>query len=281
MGNKIIGVIALYKPTEKDLNNIIKYVDQLDYCILMDDSGYDNKAIFLEIMKKYQGKIRYHLNEENCGLCVSVNKGFKIAIQLGANWILVMNPDGYFANDSIQIFKKYIANNDTSDVAILAPQFNFDRHPRTPHSGFKTIRYADMTGCLYNAAILKFLGYYDENTYFDGLDIEYCLRVKKNRCKIIECSEAVLNHHPAHTKDFKILNKRIFSYGIDSPVRYYYQFRSGYYIHKKHASLLNDLFMMYKYFKILFLFDNKNEYKKMVKKGIRDAKDGYYGKYRN
>jgi rhamnosyltransferase len=115
--------------------------------------------------------------------------------------------------------------------------------------------------------------------YFDGLDTEYCLRVLKHNYLIMECSEAVLNHHPAITRELKIGNKVIFRYGIDSPVRYYYQFRSGYYLHKKFGDVKNDLFMLYKYLKVVFLFNNKAEYKRLIKLGIQDAKLGYYGKY--
>ena len=279
MRQKIVGVIALYQPTEKDINNIVRYVDQLDYCLLMDDSGSNNKSVFSTILEQFPDKICYIQNKENYGLCVSVNRGFREAVAMGSDWVLVMNPDGYFSNDAIQIYRQYMENHDCHDIAMLAPQFNFDRHPRTANSGYQSIKYADMTGCLYNSKILEKLEFYDENTYFDGLDTEYCLRVKKNGYKIIQCNEAVLNHHPANTRELIIFGKKIFSYGIDSPVRYYYQFRSGYYIHKKYLNIKNDLFMLYKYLKILFLFENKVEYKKMIKKGIKDAKREYYGKY--
>lgn len=139
------------------------------------------------------------------------------------------------------------------------------------------IEYPDMSGCLYNMKVLDKLGYYDQNTYFYGLDEEYCIRVRKNGYKIIQCSEAVLNHHPAETYCVRFLGKTVLKCGKDNPQRYYYQFRSGYYIHKKYHNLHNFMFCVYKFTKVVLFFDHKKEYFKMVRIGIMDAKNGFYG----
>ena len=278
--NKIVGIIALYKPQEYELKNIEKYLGDLDYCYLMDDSGEDNSKLFEPLIQKYKCKLEYVLNESNIGLCASVNRGFKLVESIGGGWALVMNPDGFFNDGAIQIYRKYIKNNKTDNIAIICPTFNIDRHPKTAGLGVREITYADMTGCLFNVDILHKLGYYDPNTYFYGLDTEYCMRVIKTGYKIIECSEAVLNHMPAETRHLKVFGKIIFSYGYDKPIRFYYQFRSSKYIHNKYGLCKNDFFMAYKLMKVLFLFENKVEYFKMVYRGERDAKRGYFGVYK-
>lgn len=276
---KIIGIVALYAPKTEDIPRIEKYVDELDYCILMDDTGKDNSSLFAEFLGKH--KVEYIWNHENIGLCASVNYGFKKACEYGADWILVMNPDGTFSNNAISIFRNYIENNNTDKVGIVCPQYNFDRHQRKAKAGVEEISYTDMAGSLYNASILKKMNYYDPNTYFYGLDTEYCLRVIRKKYKIVRCNEAVLNHHPAHTEEIKIGNKVIFRYGKDKPVRYYYQFRSGFYIHNKYHDLKQDLFMIYKFLKVVLLFDQKQEYLKCIRQAKDDAKMKYYGAYRN
>lgn len=278
--NKIVGIIAIYKPQDGELENIEKYIDDLDYCYLMDDSGEDNLALFRSMIGKYQGKLEYVKNDSNIGLCASVNRGFKRAESIGAGWALVMNPDGTFDDGAIQIFRRYIQNHDTSKTAIICPTYNIDRRPKSAETGAKEIAYADMTGCLYNTDILNKLGYYDQNTYFYGLDTEYCMRVIKNGFKIIECSEAVLNHMPAETRHLKLFGQKVFSYGFDKPIRFYYQFRSSQYIHDKYGFSKNDLFMMYKWLKVVLLFENKTEYFKMIHKGRKDAKELYFGPYK-
>lgn len=278
---KIVGIVALYNPTDKDLRNISTYINELDYCYLMDDSPKNNRKKCQTFINKYSNKICYIHNEQNLGLCASVNKGFKISVKKNADWILVMNPDGTFNNNAINIYREYIENHDCSQVAIIAPQYNFDRHPRVATQGIKKIKYADMSGSLYNAMILKQLNFYDQNTYFYGLDTEYCLRVISNGFKIVECSQAVLNHHPATTKSLTFFGRPFFKYGQDSPERYYYQFRSGLYIHKKYHNYKQDAFMIYKLLKVIFLFNEKKQYFYAIRKAIKDAKHHYYGKINN
>lgn len=94
---------------------------------MLDDTGLDNSELCQEIVDMDPQRIEYIQNETNIGLCASVNRGFKLAIERQANWVLVMNPDGTFQNNAIDIYKKYIYNNDVSHVAIIAPVFNLDR----------------------------------------------------------------------------------------------------------------------------------------------------------
>lgn len=278
MAIKIVGIIALYNPTAADFANVEKYIDGLDECLLLDDSGNNNLSECKDFIEKHPGRVHYMPNETNVGLTKSVNRGFEKAIADGADWVLVMNPDGVFENDAIGIYRDYIENHDCSNVAIIVPQYNFDRHPRKAGVGLKTVKYADMSGSLYNTKVLKKIGLYDPKTFFYGLDTEYCLRVKKNDYRMIECSAAVLHHQPAHTETLKIGNKVIFRYGKDVPVRYYYQFRSGYYIHYLYHDFKQDAFMIYKFLKVIFFFDNKKEYLRLIKKAKADYKNGYFGK---
>ena len=271
----IIGLIPLYKPTEKEVQNISKYVDNLDYCFLLDDSGFSNETLFSNLTK--HNKVNYHLNEKNMGLSASVNNGYLMANEVGADWVLIMNPDGTFQNDALSIYREFIKNNKTDNVAIIAPRFNLDRRMREAGNGYKDISYADMSGCLYNTKIFNKIGFYDPNTYFYGLDTEMCLRVKKSKYRIVECSQAVLNHQPGQTYEVKLFGKTVFKCGKDVPQRFYYQFRSAYYIQKKYNSFVHFAFHVYKLLKVVFFFDNKREYFRMIKLGIHDAKRGFFG----
>lgn len=268
----------MYMPKPEEIENVLKYVDELDYCFLLDDSAHDNSSIVKPLVEKFRGKVEYYMNPQNIGLVGSVNNGFRMAIEKGADWVLVMNPDGTFQNDAIYIFKKYIESSDTDNVGIICPRFNIDRRPKEAGTGTTEVKYSDMTGCLYSTKVLSKIGYFDPDTYFYGLDLEYCLRARNNGYKIIECSEAVLNHKPADTFNVKIFGKTVMRCGIDMPQRYYYQFRSAYYICKKYHSFYCFAFSIYKWMKVVLFFDNKKEYFQMIRLGIYDAKHGFYGK---
>ena len=73
---------------KKDFENIRKYILELDYCFLLDDTGLDNSELCQEIVDMDPQRIEYIQNETNIGLCASVNRGFKLAIERQANWVL-------------------------------------------------------------------------------------------------------------------------------------------------------------------------------------------------
>lgn len=278
---RIICVVPLYNPQKSELANIASYINTLDYCILMDDSLEEHKTDCEDLLTQFKGRVEYIWNGENIGLCKSANNGIERAKDLGAKWILIMNPDSKPQNDMVSVFRRYIDKNDTENVAILAPQYNYDRHSRTTSTGNKRIRFSNMSGSLINVKILNIIGNYDERFFIDGLDSEWCLRALKAGYEIIECSEAILDHHPAETKELKVFGRTVFRYGWDKPERYYYQFRGFMLIHKEYRSFFNDLFCIYKYLKALILFEDRTEYKKMWMEAKEDCKRGYFGNYKD
>lgn len=277
----IVGLVAMYMPTHDEMNNVRKYINKLDYCFLLDDSAVDNSSVVASLINDFPGKVEYYFNPTNIGLCASINNGFKMAIKKGADWVLIMNPDGTFQDGAVDVFRDYIENNDTNNTGIVAPRFNIDRRKKIAGEGNIDIKYPDMTGCLYNTRILEKLGFYDQNTFFYGLDVEYCVRVRTNGYRIVECCGAVLNHQPGETFDVKFFGKTIFKCGKDNPQRYYYQFRSAYYItHKYHdfsCYKYHFVIFTYKLIKAMLFFSNRREYLKNIKYGIQDAKRGFYG----
>ena len=82
---------------------------------------------------------------------------------------------------------------------------------------------------------------------------------------------------PGNTFELKILGHTFFRCGIDVPQRYYYQFRSAYYIFKKYKNFYCFAFHVYKFFKVILFFKNKAEYIRMMHMGIYDAKRGFFG----
>lgn len=278
---RIVCIVPLYNPTNEEIKNIESYVDTLDYCILMDDSQVEHRNVCSVLLEKYRGRVDYIWNKNNIGLCKSANNGMKAAIKLGAEWILIMNPDSKPHNDIVSVFREYIDKNDTDNIAILAPRYNYDRHRRNIRLGNRKISFVMMSGSMINVKALKRIGFYDERFFIDGLDNEWCLRALRAGYHIIECSEALLDHHPAETREVKVLGKTVFKYGWDRPERYYYQFRGLFLIHDEYHSIYNDLFCLYKLLKCILFFDNKSEYKKAWQIAKKDYKLNYFGKIRD
>lgn len=279
---KIISIVALYKPSIDDLKNIINYINSCDMCILMDDSDTSSEQIVMSYFdEKYRDKLMYIWNGTNIGLCASVNRGMEIAEKNGADWILLMNPDSIMRDSDIEEFRNFIRQYSGLRIAAIAPQYDYDRHPRKRYTGYRKIRWANMSGMCIKVATLKIIGQFEERLFIDGLDLEWGIRAYKQGYEIIEIGSAIMEHHPAETKIYSICGRKIFMYGWASPIRYYYQFRSNHYMIKKYRSFEALKCQIIKLSKVLLLFDNKREYLKMYKKAISDCRCGKWCKYQD
>lgn len=275
----IAAIVPVYNPQADDYARICSYAQQVDFCIVQDDSPENNEKTCLAFFSQTDISVTYRWNGRNLGLVGSLNRAFEESIALRADWILVMNPDGELDSGAIPAFARYIVENDTSNIAALMPVYDTERRPRRFSQGAKEIVYGDMSGTLFNVSVLKEVGCYDPKTYFYGCDVEWCLRARKKGYRLIEVSNALIHHHPASTRKFTVFGKTLFAYGVDSPVRYYYQFRSGFYIHDLYHDARQDAFMLCKLLKVLLLFEDKTEYLRRYREAKRDFKAGYFGNY--
>lgn len=50
---KLAGVVVLYNPDQKVINNINSYIDELDALYLVDNSSADNSTLFMNEKVEY------------------------------------------------------------------------------------------------------------------------------------------------------------------------------------------------------------------------------------
>ncbi len=271
-------IMSLYNPTTDELNNIIKMLRFANQWIILDDSEKQVECEEISTIKA-SDCVDYSWNDGNIGLCRSLNKGIQKAIGLGADWVLMMDSDSSLYNDIFSIYENAISFLSIEHIAILAPQHNYSRHKRLPHKGYKKKKLVMLSGCALSVEVIKKIGMFDERFFIDGLDHEWCLRAKKAGYQIIECSNAMINHNPAITKELRIFNVPIFKYGWDIPTRYYYQFRASRVIHKEYHDFVCDSICLYKLLKSIILFDNRSAYIKAWRQAKADYMRGFFGKY--
>ena len=130
---------------------------------------------------------------------------------------------------------------------------------------------------LMNIKIFMANGMFEEKLFIDCVDYDYCQKALNNGYKIIRCNEAKLIHEPGVEKVKKILFYD-YKYGWMNETRFYYQIRNLNYLYDKYHVLKFKIIKLYKILKVIFLFDNKKEYFKMLQKGNKDFKNNVYGK---
>ncbi len=264
------AVVVLYNPEKEDFSNIMSYVGKVDVIYIIDNSAENNARKIREVVPIDDKSIIYRHFPENLGLCKGMNVGINELVKCGCKWAFTMNSDSYFKNDVVKVFRDYVNSHDCRRIAILAPVYTFDRHKASTYNGTRELKRAMMSGNYLNIDVFKKMGGFLEELFVDGLDNEYCIRLRKRKYKIIECGNALMEHMPCQTRTKTILGKK-FLYGYDSPKRYYGHARALAFIVSRYKTLYEFGFYWYKLFKIIILFDNKKEY---IKQYILGTKDG-------
>lgn len=259
------SVVVLYNPTKEEVKNINTYLPNVDYVVVVDNSDEDNEKLVKSILFD-ETKIQYHSERENLGLCKALNIGVDILKTKGCGWAILFDADSKLGSDIISIYKKAIKEYQGQQVALFAPVHMFDRSNAMPYSGYKNVEWSMTSGWCVNIDIFKKQNGFFERLFVDGLDMDYCFKSHENGYKIIECGEAVINHHPAETKSFLG-----FKYGIASPYRYYMQARQLIWCWKRYRKPKVFITYLYKWFKVLTLFPEKREYIRNVIQGTREG----------
>lgn len=271
---KICSMVVLYESKEKEIANILCYYDYVDKVYILDNSTKSNESVVDGILSKKYGqiekKVEYIHFQKNIGLCKALNKGMKIAAEEGFKWALVMDADSTLKTNVVDVYKEFIKRNSCSNVGILAPVHLFDRNMKHQFEGERNVSWAMTSGCFFYIEVFMKLQGFKEELFVDGLDIDYCYKLGRNGYRVVELSNAQINHFPGETKSINFLGKKL-KYGIASPWRYYMQARAIVWLMLEYRSVKEFIRYGMKWGKVICLFPNKREY---IKQMIRGTKAG-------
>lgn len=255
------AVVVLYNPNIEEILNINTYLDKVDYLVIMDNSEYDNSSKILKSISSTH-KIKYYSEKKNLGLCKALNLGIEFLKKYGCSWALLFDADSKLGSDIISVYKKAIEYFQKDSISLFCPVHLFDRSKSVPFSGYRLVKWSMTSGCIFNIEVFCQLKGFFDALFVDGLDMDYCLKSKKYGYKIVQCGEAIIQHHPAETRcAFG------FKYGIASPFRYFMQARQLIWVSFYYMEPVFFMTYLYKWFKVVFFFPNKLTYIRAMIKG--------------
>lgn len=266
----ICSIVVLYNPEPQEYYNILSYYDFVDCAIILDNSRESHYTQLRKVFTNKTPKYTYIHFQENIGFCKALNYGMKIAYERQYKWALLMDADSSFLTNIIDEYRKYLSHLDPQ-IAVLSPVHIHDRSNAAEYTGIRYVKWAMTSGCLYNVEVFHEQGGFMNELFVDGLDIDYCYRVRKAGYRIMQCGKALLKHHPAQTKEFKIFGKSLLKYGVSSPWRYRLQARSLVWLFLFYHQMPDVVRYFWRWFKVLFFFENKKEYVLEMLVGTREG----------
>ena len=274
---KVAGVVVLYHPTDQDISNIDSYIDDIDLLYVMDNSSSDNH---LRIPKNK--KIQYIFNNENQGIAKPLNTAAKMARKAGYQWLLTMDQDTFFPPSVLSKMKEEILKTDCSDIGIVTPWHKTKLHIKKPKEKKDYPLDVMTSGNLVNLEIHEKIGGFKEWLFIDGVDIEYCLNLRKNGFRVMRINTLEIDHNLGDIFYRKFLWKDLLVTN-HSPMRRYYQSRNYHYIHDMYVDIepkFCNILIRFKTIILAVLLYEKNKFQKIKAfySGYKDYKRGKRGR---
>lgn len=235
------------------------------HIVLVDNGSSDQEELGKEI--KSIEKIHFIPLNENFGFAEGNNRGIKYALGLDSvSTVFLINNDAWVADGALSKMNDFM--NANKDVAMLSPKIYFPDH-KTIWSAGCGINYLRLTGTnrgrktlddgLYNniaeipaasgcalmlrASVFDSVGFFDSNLFCYFEDLDFCIRARIGKNKIVYFPKAHILHEGSLTAGGEFD-------GFSS----YYRYRNRLIVLKKHGNILQILFNMV-FFPVLMVRD--------------------------
>lgn len=285
MKQRIYAVLVTYNPRIDALKLAIEHLlEQLDYVVICNNSSSN-----IELNSKDVHTLNFN---DNLGIAKAQTIGMDWAFSNGADFILQMDQDSKptdgMVSSLLRCYNELRAK--SINVGLVGIQM-FDestsqpRHARlskgkpVENTPYRIVRETVSSGSLIPKSVYREVGGMDDDLFIDGVDLEYCWRLRAHGYEIIRNTSALLAHRLGDRQK-KILGFLTVNFH-DNPVRHYYLSRNTIHLvvrsytpfNWKLSSVCKILFKLVMY--PIFL----NQGRERLRYMIRGLCAGFTGKY--
>jgi rhamnosyltransferase len=282
---KIAAAVILYNPEFSVHLHIRSYNELVEKVFVFDNTeGAPPKGF---VSHDLPANCMYLTQKYNSGIALRLNEACNMALIEGFDWLLTMDQDSYFEDNSLTKYINCIAAfSNSSNVAVFGVNYEAqtDLNACTPSDKNQLIT----SGSLVNLKLFKSLGGFNEDLFIDQVDHEYCYRAKANGFRIVQFQNIFMHHSLGETTNrtsFKTLQSS--SRSLHSPLRIYYMTRNSLYVRKRfNQDFKEEIDDTFKDLRIriknnLLYGKQKIATIKMVLQGYRDFRKNKMGKKQN
>jgi rhamnosyltransferase len=283
---KIEAILVLYNVrTDDTVKALGRLMPQVDRTLLVDNSSTSAADAFREMPG-----VEYIALMENRGIAAAQNTGIERALADGADYVLLADPDSNIPSDAVSRLlatSQYLEERGIEVGGVGSRAINAqDGKPigdaisvigKLPATGagrnLTEVAYIMNSISLIPTRLFAQAGMMDETLFIDGVDSEWCWRVKANTGARFFVDENVLIGHHLGIGDRHLLGRTI---SVPAPMRTYYQYRNYLWLRRRsyvpHAWIAyNGKKYIAKVFVYCLLVAPRMHYLKCICKGVRDG----------
>lgn len=237
-GANVWAVVVTYNPSSDLETNLGAVVPQVKRLIIVDNqSSPTNRQIIEKVAATYQAASIW--NQENPGIASALNAGVGMALDNAeCQWILMLDQDSRVSPDFVAIcLDAYEACPFKSEVALVGA--NYELALRPPAASwqaapqFREIASLMTSGTLAKASVFSSWGGFDESFFMDYVDHDFCFRVRQHGLRIIQVSNAVLQHRLGAPTSHLIFGRHLVTSNY-SPNRRYHNARNRMIVYRRY-----------------------------------------------
>lgn len=276
---KLAACVVLYNPNEGVVDNIKTYASGVDEVFAVDNSDEPNAPLLDRITALVENVtvIPMHGNQ---GIAAALNRGLKEASKRGYGYILTMDEDSYFTDDTLQRYKDKAEALFASDEKVIQVGIH--------NSGDKdddlvvnneTPEWLITSGSIMRVEDSLSAGGFLEKLFIDEVDREFCYRAADRGYSFRRVLDLTMQHNLGSPIRGKIFGREFEAMG-HSKIRKYYIFRNCTYVMKTYPRTRKPYrhFLFATWLKTILVEDDKMNKLKYMRMGRRDAKRGRFGR---
>lgn len=283
----VCAVVVTYHPDDVVLENLVAIRPQVQGLLVVDNGSSEERRNRLRRGARDVGFTLIE-NGENLGIATALNIGAKWAKSEGYTWVALFDQDSSVPPGFVDTMCRACETHRRRDrLALLVPRYIDSRlgtslPPIYANNG--SLQVAMTSGSLMPIAIFSQEGWFEESLFIDGVDYEYCLRLRSNGYSVEECKEALLRHAPASFTECRLNGSRLFATSNYSAERRYYRDRNKIWMMKKYYRKYPAYFLstfgnsLKDFLKVLLAENDKRRKVIYMAMGVRDGLLGRMGK---
>jgi rhamnosyltransferase len=232
---KVSAAVVLYNSDDQVINNIDSYVTQVDKVYVIDNSEVINDDLVASL--KAKSAVEYCWMQGNKGIAAALNKAAQLALETGCEYLLMMDDDSYMKPEAVAGMIQFINESSHIRVGVVTAQSD----PNVSVSEGKvaeSVWYTITSGTLLNLNAYSECGPFMEKLFIDGVDHEYCYRLKKFNYEVLLLYAVFMPHRMGEAQEVKIFNQVVYRWSSHNPVRSYYLVRNFFFILHMYRNVL-------------------------------------------
>lgn len=276
---KLAACVVLYNPDEGVVDNIKTYASGVDEVFAVDNSDEPN-APLLDRITALGENVTVIPMHGNQGIAAALNRGLQEASRRGYGYILTMDEDSYFTDDTLQRYKDKAEALFASDEKVIQVGIH--------NSGDKdddlvvnneTPEWLITSGSIMRVEDSLAAGGFLEKLFIDEVDREFCYRAADRGYSFRRVLDLTMQHNLGSPIRGKIFGREFEAMG-HSKIRKYYIFRNCTYVMKTYPRTRKPYrhFLFATWLKTILVEDDKMNKLKYMRMGRRDAKRGRFGR---